>query len=97
MTEQELITKITAEWADKGMIIEGGWRALEAMTLQQASPLQKLEMRKAYFAGAQHLFASIIATLDPGSEATEKDLRRMDLIHQELKNYVASLKAPHGN
>lgn len=88
----KLIDKILAEWADKGKIIEGGWMAYVATSgLETAPELQRKEMRKAYMLGAQHLFASIMGILDPGSEPTEKDLKRMDLIHQELDAFRRSL------
>jgi len=92
MTKEELITKITKEWADKGKLLEGGWQAYLATGIHpKATDLQKGEMRKAYFLGAQHLFASIMQTLDPGTEGTEGDMRRMDLIFQELQDFVVTL------
>lgn len=87
-----VIDKILAEWADKGKIIEGGWVAYVATSgLDTAPELQRKEMRKAYMLGAQHLFASIMGILDPGSEPTAKDLKRMDLIHTELEAFRRSL------
>jgi hypothetical protein len=87
-----VIDKILAEWADKGKIIEGGWMAYVATSgLETAPEVQRVEMRKAYMLGAQHLFASIMGILDPGSEPTEKDLKRMDLIHNELEAFRRSL------
>jgi hypothetical protein len=87
-----LIDKILAEWADKGKIIEGGWAAYVATSgLETAPEIQRREMRKAYMLGAQHLFTSIMGILDPGSEPTEKDLKRMDLIHNELEAFRRSL------
>jgi len=87
-----VIDKILSEWADKGKIIEGGWMAYVATSgLETAPELQRKEMRKAYMLGAQHLFASIMGIMDPGSEPTAKDLQRMDLIHQELDAFRRSL------
>lgn len=87
-----VMDKILAEWADKGKIIEGGWMAYVATSgLESAPELQRKEMRKAYMLGAQHLFASIMGILDPGSEPTAKDLKRMDLIHNELEAFRRSL------
>lgn len=56
------------------------------------SEVQITEMRKAFFAGAQHLFASLMGILEPGSEPTEKDLNRMSLIDTELRDFVNELK-----
>jgi len=55
------------------------------MVPPNASAEQLDAMRMAYMAGAQHLFASIMSILEPGQEETEADMRRMDLIDQELQ------------
>ena len=81
-----------AELADQGLLIEAGWFALRTLTLQGAPPIQIREMRKAYFAGAQHLFACISNFLDDGEEPTDDDMRRMEMIHVELEAFVDSLK-----
>jgi hypothetical protein len=44
-------------------------------------------MHYAFMAGAQHLFSSIMTILDPEAEPTERDLKRMDLIDQELEAF----------
>jgi hypothetical protein len=49
-------------------------------------------MRLAFMAGAQHLFASIMAFLDPGTEETDADLRRMGLIADELEAFGKELE-----
>lgn len=81
---QAIHDRIMSSMADDGMVIEGGWQALEAMVLTQAVPAQREAMRFAYFAGAQHLFAALMAILDPGNDATERDLERIQRIAREL-------------
>ncbi len=82
---RDLVDKITAEWADKGKILEGGWQAFVATSgLVTAPDIQRREMRNGYFVGCQHLFASIMSLLDPGTEPTDRDLHRFSLIHEEL-------------
>jgi hypothetical protein len=52
-------------------------------------------MRLAFMAGAQHLFGSIAggtSVLDEDQEPTEGDLRRMDLIDQELRGFIEEFK-----
>jgi hypothetical protein len=49
-------------------------------------------MRWVFFAGAQHLFGSIMGIMDPGEEPTDADLRRMDQIDVELKTFIAEFK-----
>lgn len=94
--KQQLIDKITSEWADKGKIVEGGWQAFLAVGMHKAAPpVQIAEMRKAYFLGAQHLFASVLNMLDPGSEPTDRDLRRMGSLHRELEAFVAEMRQPN--
>lgn len=78
--------------ADHGNTIELGWIALKELTLQGASEIQVREMRKAFFAGAQHLFASIANLLDDEREPTDDDVRRMEMIHVELEAWVDSMK-----
>lgn len=96
--EREIVDRITKQFADEGRILEGGWQAFLAVSMPaNANELQKSEMRKAYFLGAQHLFASIMNMLDPGTEPTERDLKRMDLILKELQQFVEQLKSTKRN
>lgn len=85
---QAAVKKITDGLAAQGKVIEGGWAAYEYLGLKHASELQKAEMRKAFFFGAQHLWASIFTILDPDHEPTEKDMRRMSLIDAELRKFT---------
>ena len=88
-----IVEDVTAQLNDAGKIIEGGWQCFRlAVIPPHASAIQVSEMRKAFFAGAQHLFASILCILEPGAEPTEKDLQRMTLIHEELKAWLTEAK-----
>ena len=49
-------------------------------------------MRNAFMAGAQHLFASMIEMLDPGTDETPDDMRRMGLIARELEVFGNELE-----
>ena len=60
-----------------------------------AGDVQRSEMRKAFFMGAEHLFASIMSILDPGAEPTERDLDRMTLIHKELEAFRKEVTSHH--
>jgi hypothetical protein len=46
-----------------------------------------------YMAGAQHLFASLMAAMDPDRDPTPQDLRRMSLIDAELRSWEPALRA----
>ena len=65
------------------------------LELHKASDVQRIEMQKAFFAGAIGLFSLIMNILDPGTEPTEKDLAVMSEIADELKNYPKQAEA-HG-
>jgi hypothetical protein len=91
---RQLAVEVTKRLADAGKVIEGGWCGL-AIILELPNPpsIQREEMRKAFFAGAQHLFSAIMSVLDPGTEPTEKDLARMDKIHNELEAFSKEMMA----
>lgn len=92
MTPDQL-KALTKAATDSGKIIEAGWLGLRLAAIDPAAPEDQLrEMRTAFFAGAQHLFSSIMTILDPGEEATEADLARMTLIHQELDEFIEKFK-----
>lgn len=98
MADRAYLERLTRELADQGKLIESGWVALRLMTLPLDAPAVQLqEMRNAYFAGAQHLFGSLMSgVLDPDAEPTEADRRRMDLIDQELRTFIAEFEPRHG-
>jgi hypothetical protein len=82
--------------SDDGKLIEAGWLALKAMWLDPESPPEQVnELRQAFFAGAQHLFGSIMGILDPGEEPTDADLKRMDLISAELDAFIKDFELRH--
>ena len=95
---EKIATELTKKLADDGKIVAGGWVGFAmACKLGETSPLQQDEMRKAFFAGAMHVFQSIMSFLEPGSEPTEKDADRMTQLSDELtrfqKQFEADLKA----
>lgn len=89
MADRAFLERLSRDLTDKGMLIESGWIGLRlACDLEDAPKIQLEEMRNAFFAGAQHLFTSIMTILDPGAEPTAKDLERMDQIDRELKAFI---------
>ena len=90
---------IAGRFIDRGKIIEMGFATLISQTYPGWETMGKQQLddlRCAFFAGAQHLLGSIMGTLDPGSEPTEQDMRRMDLIHHELEAFIEEYKQRHG-
>lgn len=63
--------------ATKGLI-EREWESFLAILPKDAHPIQISECRRAFYAGAQALFAGIITGLSPGTEPTEADGRLME-------------------
>ena len=90
------LEKLTRSLTDKGLLVEAGFVGLRAAAMSPDAPqIQVDEMRMAFMAGAQHLFASIMTILDPGEEPTNADLRRMDLIDKELRAFGESFQLQH--
>lgn len=94
---QTLAHELAKRLSDQGRLIEAGWIILRAMAVPPDAPeMQVNEMRYAFMAGAQHLFSSIMGTLDPDEEPTDADLRRLDLIHNELEAFRKEMELRHG-
>jgi len=86
MADRQFLEQLSRKLADEGKLIEAGWEAMRIVMVPPNASAEQLDaMRMAYMAGAQHLFASIMSILEPGQEETEADMRRMDLIDQELQ------------
>lgn len=93
MADQAYLERLSRELTDKGKLIEAGWVGLRLAVMPlDASKTQLEEMRKAFFAGAQHLFSSIMTILDEDREPTAADLKRMDLIDTELRSFGHDLQ-----
>lgn len=83
-------TEATKALIDKGLLVEAGFAAFAHLATPKDTPpviLQSLQY--AFMAGAEHLYSSIMSTLDEGSEPTADDLRRMDLIDAEIEKWRA--------
>jgi hypothetical protein len=92
------LEQLSRDLTDQGKLIEAGWIGFRfsVFTGEAPPPAQLEEMRNVFFAGAQHLFSSIITILDPGDiEPTEADLQRMDLIATEIKAFIEVFAAAH--
>jgi hypothetical protein len=93
MADRAHLERLTKELVDSGKLIEAGWTSLRLMVIPlDASAMQLREMRMAFFAGAQHVFGSIMTFMEEGEEPTERDLERMDKIHQELEAFIAEIR-----
>jgi hypothetical protein len=68
--------------------IEAQWLKYSKVLPPDAGRIQVDETRRAFFTGAFVLFNTMMAQLDPGTEATEDDLRRLDEINAELTTWA---------
>lgn len=95
---KRVVDEICRKFTDEGKLIEAGWSGFRFLTMDpNAPPDQVQEMRIAFFAGAQHLFGSIMGILEPGMEPTDNDLRRMNQIQRELDAFVEIFKRSHNS
>lgn len=86
---RDRIAAMAKRLSDEGLIIKAGWVGYRQCVMASDAPdIQVRECQIAFFAGAQHLFSSIMYSLDPEKEPTDADLRRMDLIDEELRQFA---------
>ena len=87
-------TVLTEGATDAGKVIEVGFTGLLLAAYPNGVPEnQRRELRNAFFAGAQHLFASIMVVMDSDREPTPRDLHRMSMIHEELEAFIKGFEA----
>lgn len=97
MADRDFLVRLQRQLTDEGKLIEAGWIGFRLVVVaKDAGPTQLAEMKLAFFAGCQHLFAAIMSNMEDDAEPTETDMRRMSMIHEELegfrKTFEASLK-----
>jgi hypothetical protein len=91
--DKRIIDEVSRRLADEGKLIELGWYSLRQKAVPADAPeVLTDEMRMAFFAGAQHVFASIMGILEPGAEPTDADMRRLSLTAKELQEFEDELK-----
>jgi len=96
MADRNHLQRLERELIDQGKLIEAGWVGLRLAAIpDDASATQLEEMRNAFFAGGQHLFASIMSMLDPGEEPTAADMERLEKIDGELRDFIEKFQLKH--
>jgi len=98
MADRVYLEQLTRELTEQGQLLEAGWITMRLAAIPLSTPADRLEqLRMAFFAGAQHLFGSLMnGVLDPEAEPTEADMRRLDLIDRELKTFIREFELRHG-
>lgn len=76
-------------------IINDEWDSYRRQVIPATAPAVQLqESKRAFYAGAQTLFHALVKIMDPSSEEpTERDMRVMDSIDRELREFSASVTA----
>jgi hypothetical protein len=76
-------------------LIASGWQDFRRLSLLPigAGAVQTQECRRAFYAGAIHLFHSLLRQMDGEREPTEADLAVLDGVKAEIEGYVDDLKA----
>jgi hypothetical protein len=95
-TIRTLAERITRSLVDQGKLIEAGWQTYRLLCLHTPPHEARDDLREAFLAGAEHVFSSMITMLDPGTEETDDDMRRMDQLHAELEPVRKTLTLKYG-
>lgn len=96
MTNPEALATLMQKMNDQGRLIEAGWLGLRLATLpMDASATQIDGMRSAFFAGAQHLFTSMMLMMTEGDEVEDQDLSTLEKIQQELDEFIQVYQLTH--
>lgn len=75
-------------------LIADAWRDFEIDVIPLNAPeVQRVESRRAFYAGAVSMWSGLMSILEPGEEPTEKDLATMDAIKAEIDAYVKELQS----
>lgn len=72
--------------------IEEQWKTYRVILPEDASAAQIIETRRAFYAGAQALYHTVLTSLEPGQDATEADLSMMENIDRELRDFCDLVK-----
>lgn len=77
----------------KRQLIAEKWNEFSSVYLRgQATRNQYIEMRRAFYTGAQSVMFGVIAALAPESEPTKADLQIMQDLSNELSKFAEDLK-----
>ncbi len=72
----------------KKKYIEAQWNIYRLLLPPDASVTQKIETRRAFYAGAGCLLSSLVATFGPGTEPTDADVKVLEDVNAELQDFL---------
>jgi hypothetical protein len=105
MTEQDeaqarfraAMLKLTNDLTEQGLLIEAGWLSCRAASLPRDASAKVLDLgRMFFFAGAHHVFNSVMFAFDDGDVATDADMNRLDKVKDELDRFIEKWAKEHG-
>jgi hypothetical protein len=83
------------ELMTRKLVLEG-WNGYRHQIMPaECGPVQVEETRRAFYAGAIHLFHSLNTILDADREPTDKDLAQVTAIQKEFEDYARDLFKHH--
>ena len=89
---REAIVRLTREQADRTDLIESLWMLFAHHLEVPTGGTQWIEGRRCFFAGARTIFEAVMFMLEPGDDATDADLSRMDNLWKELERFDMDLR-----
>lgn len=81
----DLADKLVRELAAQGLLVEAGWQTYRLLCLKVPPHEARDDLREAFMMGAEHIFASMIQMLDPGTEETPGDIMLLSKLDAELE------------
>ena len=77
----------------KRMLMAEQWdQFARAVLPPNCAPIQRQEMRRAFYAGAEGIMFKVIYALSPDNEPTDADLQTMKDLHAELTDFAELVK-----
>ena len=92
LTDEEVI-ELSKKLMAEGKVIEAGFLGLWKSIGRPDNQKYIADMRTTFFAGAYHVFQTIMSTLDPGVEPTDDDMLRMKQMQDEMDTFIAKFEA----
>jgi hypothetical protein len=93
----DLARQIAEQLVAEGRLIEAGFTIFRGMELRAMNDVTIEVARLSFFAGAQHLFGTLMTIMDADAEPTPGDLKKMDSIHRELQRWTVDYEQQRAN
>ncbi len=68
------------------------WTLFEKIISKDAPAIQRKEMKRAFYAGAQCILFRVIQAFAPETEPTAEDIQIMEDVHQELQEFAQQVQ-----